>query len=338
MKKTKVLISILLILILSTASLIVLANTKDYEYNNEQSTVLLEKMIEADIKGEELIVDDSEVNGLINKILSYKNQFGSAKVNNFNIKFLEDEIMFIGNVCYNNKNFQLSSTGKLYYQNEYMYYSPRNFKIGKINLPKSFVFSILNKQSKLKEYIDRDAIKIDVNNILGNIESIEIKESKAKIIIKKTQIKLFADSTTKDQTNLPKNENTNIENKQVSNNNTNNKPNVNTNTTNKQSSKSANKYSSEDEYKKVLLKQLNSELNIVSSKLSTSSQKNLLNKIKNVVNKMIANPDYNYNKDKPVILSDYSKLSTEEKNDFKIKVLINTSPSLRTQLLSLFIK
>jgi hypothetical protein len=104
----------------------------------------------------------------------------------FAVELLKDEIIGYLPIEYRGVNFVVSSRGKIFIQHGNIVYKPSNFKIGKIIIPKNFVFKNINKYLKGKIIVDEGGLTVNKEKINLNIDSISIKDYKIIISVEST--------------------------------------------------------------------------------------------------------------------------------------------------------
>lgn len=335
---------VLIIIIIFVFTIVGLASAKDYEFYTNQSTVLIEKVLEADFTGKDIIITDRELNELINKVIDSRSEFGDVKINKFNVIFQDEELKLISNFSVKKLSFQLSTTGKIQIDDKYIYFIPETIKLGKIKLPHRMIFKLINNNQHISKFIIDNKVKFDKNILVFNFE--EIKISKSQMIIKTQNMQ--NNNLAAKQINSNIDNTKSIETKEIENNSniTKNKtvksPEQKNNRTISQSNitKEENKQtlSVQDQKKKQLLIELNQQLTSTISKLSDDKQKSVVRTIQTTINKMISNPSYNYSNDIGKVKQRYHSLNQEQKNELVTKLLINTSPALRSELMAIFLK
>lgn len=305
---------IILIVIFSSAF------AKPYKFEENKSTDLINKIFEAEDKGE-LNIKDTEINGLINTALENKREFSGIAIEKANVKFSNNKIGLVSQLQYKNVMLQGYVEGALEFKNqdEDIYFKVDKIKLGYLPLPKNFILSKV-KDKRAELFTPDGRIKISKEYFPYDIKNISLNDDKIKITFEKRQSILFADinEVTKNINNnsLNKEDNQNGGNQKQSD----NKTQQNTNkTTNKTSNKitSNNNSKPQNNQRVAALNKLNSQLSTVAAKLQSQNQKRVIYTMQSTVNNLIKNPNYNYSKDIGRVRAVYDELTSEEKMSLK---------------------
>lgn len=280
------------------------------------SSNLINKVMSLRKTGGELVIYSEDINGVFDAALSN----GSIpKVNNINIDTIlctlsPNSLDTYISANIRNINILLKCTGKLNYTNDSFKFTPTSFKLGKLKLPTDFIIRKISPMLQNTFTIDKGAILIPKDILPIDISSVEIRDAKIFASIEKLVIE------ESNQEDTDSNEELNTENEEESSASTD----VNSNKTEKSTP-------TQEQKKQAQLRKTSSDLSKVYNALETSSGKSIISSIKSVLNKMIADPNYNYQPVASSVKSNYNSLSPEEKSDVKNAILFNMSmESLRS--------
>lgn len=204
-----------------------------------------------------------------------------------------------------NTDILLKCNGKLDYTNDSFKFTPTSFKLGKLKLPADYIIRKISPMLKNAFTIDGGAILISKDILPFDISSVEINDGKIIATVEKLVIE-EPDPGNEKESSATKNTNTN------------------TNT-------AKNPTPTQEQKRQAQLNKTLSDLSKVYNALETSAGKSIISSIKSVLNKMIADPNYNYQPAASSVKSNYNSLSQEEKSDVKNAILCNMSmESLRS--------
>lgn len=142
---------------------------------NSLSTVI-EKVLIAQRKGESVKLDNKDINGILDMQIDEGIRKGSINITKAYSSIKGDIFTIYTNVEYKQFEFLVSSSGKLYYEDEKIVFNPKGFYIGKLPLPKKLIFSKLKTYNKGQVEIKDNLFRIDKSIVPFNIKSLETKE------------------------------------------------------------------------------------------------------------------------------------------------------------------
>lgn len=325
-----------------------------------------EKIRNAQKQGAEVKLNSSELNGLLKVYLKNGINKGSLTVKGIQCSIQDNKISFKAPCSFNGIKMILQSKGSLNYDGDYTYV-PDYFRIGKLPIPKSMVFNMINKYKNGNIYISNNAIKINRRVIPLDVKNLSIKEDNIIINIQKYVTKgLFEDKAS--ILNGIKKELTELQAKSVSDAEKQkiqgvlneisgaSAGNVNSQFINKVSaelndiakaaeSDDAKKkaedikekiLSTDDSKKKQALSKVSGELQSAAASLTTSGQRQVVYMMQSTIRRMISNPSYSYGGDEGAVRAQYSKLSPEEKKALKAAIFSNVDTGTLADLRSAF--
>lgn len=260
----------------------------------------LNKIMQASKNGDEINITAPEINGILEMYHSnFSNINENIEIKNLLCELKENTLMIYVPTKVYGVNTLLSCEGILTYNQSNFIFTPNSLKIGKIDMPINF---ILTKLSQL----DNSNIKIVDNNIIISSEILPVSIDKFEI--------------TNGSINLAFSPMNNSDSKSEA------KENTNDSKENSNNSSTNTKLSKEDAQKKEL-QTVSYQLSKVYKAVKTTEEKAIISSIQSVVKKMIADPNYSYQKEADAVKSRYSKLTAEEKSDIKNAILMNMSMS-----------
>lgn len=302
-KKRNIIISTI-ILVVCVFSYMLFSKNGYKEYTNGQSFASLVDVLLETAKGKDTVeINEENINSIGSTYFKEGIKKGNITITGFNTNLLKDKVKFLIPVKYKFLSVMLSSEGKLELDKDYLVYTPQNFKIGKISVPKAkilnYIKSSLNKNIK----IESNKILLDTKIFSNKIEIENIKEGKVDIKVNE-KTKNVANKVAKASKLL---ENEKLMKKEIS---------------------KANSVSSKDNTKNTSKKDSSKSSNDEDTDNSTSDNSSGLNgresEMVSIMNSTIAaldsNPSYNYEPDARRVLDIYNSLSQQEKARFKSKV------------------
>jgi hypothetical protein len=215
---------------------------------------------------------------------------GVLQIENVTSRIEDNKISFYVSIKYHNIKLMVSTNGSLEYDDTLLCYYPNYFKLGKLPLPKTFIYRVMKKYAAVNTEMGRIEFKLE--KLPFKVESMEVKKDKLEIISNDK-----ADITSPEADNIKKNITP---------------------------PKNDNEGSDTDNtYKKDLLKRTTSQLDNVYSAAKTNNEKQLILLLKNVIDKMMQNENYAFKDEATGILARYENLTTSEKEDLQDAILTN---------------
>ncbi|MEL5898966.1 hypothetical protein AAGC94_12950 [Clostridium sporogenes] len=322
MKKIgKILLSILLIfIIICVVGVKFMFNKNDYKKGDSSSLKAIDKVRKAEKSGGTVSLSSEELNNIFSIIYKNKKQIGNITINTPQA-FLEKDYGGVKiPVVYKNKEFILSSKGKVSVESGNVIYKPDYFKIGKMKVSKKLVLDKLNNFKGKGISLSEDNIKIDKKAIPFSIKDLSIKDSVLTISMDK----------------LPKNTlfNKDHSDKIESSNKGEKDKNINNSTGNTNSNK--NSQNQDNQARINALSNIGGQLANASASAGSAKGQQIIGIMISTVNKMMSNPNYNYSQDAASAKSIYSTLSAKEKEALKKALYSNVDTSNVNQLKNTF--
>lgn len=152
------------------------------------SQQLLDKIIESQVSGSTIKLDSEELNEVLSPLFASGKTSGNFTVKGVNAEIDENTLKFYVPLSYRQFNFLMTTGGKVYIEDGNIAYSPDYFKLGKINIPKSYVFDKISSKLGDSAKVQDNAIVFISNKLPVSIESITVQNGS--LFIKSTQSKL----------------------------------------------------------------------------------------------------------------------------------------------------
>jgi uncharacterized protein YpmS len=302
-----------------------------------QPSVIMDKVKNAQIKGETLELTSEDINTVIASYVNKGISKGGLTVKEAYSELGNDTLSLYALI--NNKNIDLllNTTGKLVYENEKVIFEPTNFKVGKLLVPKAYVMKTLKNFSREDVTITDKRVEIDKNLFPFDIEALKVEEGKVVAEIKKITIsEIFGPITNVGEAIEEAQEPQESQNSQSQQGSTDNK--VTQNTSEKQNTSSKQQTSKPSstaiEQRKTLLKKVSSQLGTALGDVKTSKEKAVISSAVSAVNKMAANPSGGIITGE--VQTQYKKLTPEEKSRVKNAIFNNVDMRAASELARLF--
>ncbi|WP_446898615.1 hypothetical protein ACSVC9_01440 [Clostridium sp. LBM24168] len=188
----KIVLLIIILIILTVVTFVSLIfwdssyRVKEYKF----SQTALEKIIEAKINGETVKLDSEELNGIVSAFYQNSKTSGNIMIKGINLDIADSTLKFYVPVTYKKFNFLMTSEGRIYLENDRIIYDPLYFRIGKISIPKKYVFNKLSGKLNDKLKVEGNIISISSNVIPINMNSIEVQNKMLLIKVTKSSMNL----------------------------------------------------------------------------------------------------------------------------------------------------
>lgn len=242
------------------------------------------KITAAEKKGGIVELGEAEINGIIKAMIKENKSIAGATIKNIYAKINDNKVNMYAYIDYKRIKIMASCVGSLTYDNNLVRFTPDEFRIGRIKIPKDKVYkrlmAISNNDIEIKDgniNISRDAIPFD-------FKAMDIKGDRVALTIEKIAVAQEAS---------------------------------------KSSSVSTGGKSSGAVSKTDLLKRARAQLNGVYSDVSSQKSKDMIKRIQSTMSKMIENPSYSYTADVNAVKAMKAQLSSEEKEKLQDAVLDN---------------
>ena len=342
-KKSKILIIILVILVICAAIPIsvVSALWVDDIPAFQSSPVLqaAEKVRKAEKQGGTVELSESEINSIID--LFMRNQNVIPYVDDLKLKLGDGSIEIYAQGLYAGRiKFLLYSRGTVAYEGGNIIFTPEKFKAGRITVPKNTVLDFLAKKSAGKLAISDGNIILGKKLLPVDINSFSVAADKVTIAFNQPEKSSPADPGTETTDGVPKDNAGQSQNPgQNPGQNSGENPEQNQEP-GKDQGQPPSAPGDEDQVTQEeinsLLAQVSSELSVVHGIVKSDKEKVLIATMISTVNNLMSNPDYPYQEKAGWVLSEYKKLSNEEKNDLKTAMLNNMTVSTALEVKKLF--
>lgn len=349
-KKNMILIiSTILISVIGSLSYMVFWNSSTSYPVPKVSTALISKIDKVSTAGTPMELSNEDLNAILGMYFKEEKTFGKITIKEVHSEILKDSIKLNIPISYKDLNFMLTSEGKLEVKDKVIIYSPSNFKVGKISLPKAYILKILQRHLVKGIDIKDNNIVLDKNILPLEIKTIEVKNDRLyvgienasgsmekKIIAsyKKLKDKLWTKSY--GDANNTSNNTSNTDLKDVSSNTSNsNNSNIGNESDSESNNESSNNNSSETESNGInkevqnsserqqALSRINGDLSSAMSSVSTGGQRAVIGQMISVVNTMAGNPSYDPYSASGSIRASYKSLSAKEKAELKAAIFSN---------------
>lgn len=320
-------------------------------YKNDSAVVsngtnldLFDKIKSVETTGGTIALGEIELNNALLLYLKNGRSVGCVTIRNIYVKLTDDNITFFTSIQYKSFSFLLSSNGFLAYENDNITYTPKNFKVGKLPIPKHVIFKVLLKHSSPNISLKNNNIIIDKNILPFSISNISIKDSKLLLTIDKfvAQSSLFPGVNTDsnkiiNQAQVPKEQGALIQNSifepinQIGN----TSKDAQDNDTPKQVEITPSIPKAESSAQQNLIK-ISGQLSSAIVSLNNSKEQQVISMIQSSINSTISNPSHNFNGDIVAVKSMYNKLTQSQKNNIKVAIISNVDARSANQLRNAF--
>lgn len=303
---------------------------------------IVEKVRKAEKQGSTVELNNSELNSIIQLYTASKLR-SMPMFNGINARVSDSKIeLFVDGIYKDRVKFLLYAQGELDYREGNIIYTPQEFKIGRIPVPKRIVWNQLRNIDYQGMTVHDEYIEVSKDLIPLEITSISVADDKIILDLKKPAEKQEkpenSETDVKDETESqvstkPNNES---EEKPVE------QPTAEKPTAEKPAPESPEppdsspQQSVEDETKKDLLIDVNSQLAAVHSKVKTENEKAIISTMISTVNNLINDLSSPYQNQAQIVLGEYAKLTSEEKTDLKQVMLTNMDIQTAIEVKNLF--
>lgn len=250
--------------------------------------------------GGSIELTDGDINGLIGYIVKKGISKNGVKVDKIYSKINEDKLEFYCPAKVKFLKLMLYCSGDISYEKDKVKFVPLEFRIGKIKLSKSFVMNKLKNLSREGMEFTKDYITISSELIPFDFNGLNIKDNKLFADIKKVEIPVLTGKTTTGKTT------------------------------------SGGSTGGKTVNKEDLLKKTSRQLSGVYAAVKSQKEKEIVSRIQSTINKMIANPSYQYQKDVEAVKAMKSKLTQSEKEDLQNAILDNMDTRTIKQMRATF--
>lgn len=330
-KSNKSIFTVFIILTITITTIVVLALWKP-KFDTQSSTYdyysVLSKIAGLNSKGGLLVLKSSEINSILNLYFKGGIKQGNLTFENVYTEIKNGFIYFYVPSTYNKISFTISLICSLKIEDNKAIINCNKLMIGKLPIPDSFINKKINGQIEDGIYVQSGKIIIDLKNypvkIASATVSIDSLNLKFNTIassdsVSDTQTKISDTQKQTENSNVSKSSSAIIENNNnSSNNNTiSNSQDINTD---------------KDNALKI------AEANINKSALlaRTAGGKEIINIIKNILDKVSKDPDYNYKTEEVFAIEKYYELPSDEQEDVRNAILNNFNQSFLSKLINDF--
>lgn len=325
-----------------------------------------EKIRNAQKQGGEVKLNSTELNGLMKVYFKNGINRGSLTIKGIECSIQDNKIAFKIPCTFHGIKLLLQSRGSLSFDDDFTYV-PDYFKIGRLTVPKSMVYNLINKYKNSNINISNNTIKISSKIIPFDVKSLSIEDDKVIIYVGKFVTNgLFEDKASllngikKELKELQDKSASNAE-KQKIEGVLNEISNASAGSINSQLIKKVTEElndiakdaktddakkkaedikgkisNADDSKKKQSLSKVSGELQSAAASVNTSGQKEVIYMMQSTIGKMMANPSYSYGSDEAAVRAQYSKLSPEEKKALKAAIFSNVDGGTLVDLRSAF--
>jgi hypothetical protein len=260
----------------------------------------------------------------INKLLTLyesKTNNNSPELESIKSDIKSNKLSFSALVRFHGIKLLLSTNGKLEYTGSVIAYSPDYFKVGKVSLPKGLVYSQLRKYITVNT--EKDRIELEKNKLPMDIASLQIEDDKLNVKLGSSNISQNLSEENPDpyhkKSSAAYNKASSTLTKPA-------EPDKSNETSKKPSSSTPSGKASASTVKKNLpakdvLTKANSDLSKVYSSVKTTNEKQLVQSVQSILQKVLKDENYPYEKHAAEIQSKYDKLTSSEKEDLEDVIL-----------------
>jgi hypothetical protein len=275
--------------------------------------------------GESISLSSEDINKLLAHSLTKASTFGSINIESFRNTIKDNRLGFSALTKLHGVKLLLSTNGRLEYDGTSICYYPEYFKLGRLSLPKAFVYNQLKNYITIDSY--KDKIFIDKNKLPINIESLKVENNILNVRLAKlslNDVPPAPSNNNADNTASPSSPSAKATVPPQ-------KPTTPVPSVKEQKSSSNQGSTSTD-----ILKKTSSDLKKAYTSAKTTSEKQVIQAIQNTVTKLIQNENYEYENDAAVILSKYDKLTAAEQSDLRNVILSHVDLDALFKLASAF--
>lgn len=243
-------------------------------------------------------LSDADINTLAQLSIKKGTKIGPAEIETIFFT-LKDKSMIVNVYA---KVFGISciahTTVNIVYTEKYILVTPQSVYIGKLNIPLKRALDFMKKYSN--QYpLENGSFNIPSSELPSEILSLLLDNSKLTVVWKKPNTVDTITPTTPKSPTTP------------------------TTPTTSQTTKD-------------LLIATNNQLKTVAANVKTESERVIVNEMRVVITKVIANQNYNYKPEADAIKAEYSKLTTDERSDLKTMILVYMNKNNLLKLQKMF--
>jgi len=237
---------------------------------------------------------------------------GDITIDTMYVKINETDITVYAHAKYKNIPLLISSRDVITYNDKYIIVNPLNFKVGLLPLPKGLIMDGLKKLNIRDIEINDKSMEIEKSRLAINVKTIEVNNNKIIMTLPKLNIMGSVEKVIEEESKIYSPPVSNNGDKNISNNSS-------TTKTNKPSGSNPKKVTVASN-RKAILKRASGQLSAAAGSVSSSSSRRIIGYAKSAINKMISNPNYQYQGDLMSAKVLYDKLSSVEQEKIKAAI------------------
>lgn len=187
-KKFKKVLIVVIILVAAAAAVFcsLLFSNSSYSLKQYKSFgELFDKIVEAQKGTGTVELNENELNGILSPFLQKSRNFKGITVKGENIKIGQKSLDFYVPISFKGIDMLASTSGRVYLDGSNIVYSPEYFKVGKINLPKSYVIEKLSGKLGNNVKVEDEKFVISKSILPVDIDNIEVSQGKLVLKINK---------------------------------------------------------------------------------------------------------------------------------------------------------
>ncbi|WP_039658275.1 hypothetical protein [Clostridium tyrobutyricum] len=182
-KKSKIFLKIIVpaLIVVGVLYYLVTWNSSDIPIFPQPSQKLALKIIKIPKDNAILTLSNEELNQLIDLYPIGENSFGDLKVKTVYIRVLKGKFNIYFPSKYKGLDILLSTSGNTYLEKGKIVYAIDNFKVGKLNLPKSIVLNIIKNKTLSGLSLKNNKIYIDTTGLPLKMKQLQLKDGSISI-------------------------------------------------------------------------------------------------------------------------------------------------------------
>lgn len=197
MKKNKGIVVLLIAIVALAAFAYLILYNGNVVVKKTETTEVINKLKYIKVTGGDFELVQKDLDEISNIYFQKPINKKGVTLQGVNINILKNELLIEAPIKYNNVDLLVSSKGKMSLSNGEVVYTPDNFKIGKLTMPKSLVISQLKKQQNNIFYVEGNLIKIKPDVLPIKIEKLKIIDNKILGTAEKPNINMLIDNLNK---------------------------------------------------------------------------------------------------------------------------------------------
>lgn len=301
-KKIRYILLVMIVLIvlgMATTSALLLSGGSTLVFKVNTPSSVVQKIASVEKTGGNLELTEGDLNALIEVAIKSDTTVGPLVFKGAYVKLNDGKLTTYVQITYGRWSFLGSTTGDLSYKDGHIFYTPSNFKIGKLGVSVNYAMKKLSTFTTAKGIVVKDGV-LDISK-----ELIPLALSNISVTGNKLILTLDASSAQTESAQTTQNEEGTIS------------------------------TSSEDTKVALLIKARN-ELYSVYDAVQTQQEKNLITQIQGVVSMMIDSPTNSFSAETAQVKANYSKLTSDEKSDIKDAIIMNMQTSTLREIKGTF--